>query len=182
MKWNIQWKDKRKRECQHQMKAFFSKQKYSEELNFIQGSAQQCCIVSAKQWLSAESFFQTWLHIGHTSGAMKAIDAWASLQEVLTHWSGGTSWTFHISSGGSNVQWYSWFHIGWEGSGKEGYYLLNSFKHHHKEKNFQQTQTLLGYIFDFSVIRPSLLSSSFFFKLFLGTRKLQSVAVMLPTF
>lgn len=84
MKLNIQWKGKRKRELQHQVKAFF--QNRSSTLCKVQSSH---AVLSLQNNSCVSSHdFQTWLHTGNTSGAMKAMDAWDSLQEILTHWSG----------------------------------------------------------------------------------------------
>lgn len=112
MKLNIQWKGKRKRELQHQVKAFFQNRSTAEELNFIQGSIQPRCIVSAKQWLSVESWFSNlaayWKHLrSYESNGCLGLTPRDS--DPLA-W--GASRTFHMATGGSNVQRYSWFHTG----------------------------------------------------------------------
>ena len=115
------------------MRAFSQNRSTAEELNFIQGSTQEKPYVSLCKTMAGS---QTWLHSGDTSRAMKASETWATLPDSdPLVW--GASWSFHISSGGSNVQGYCRFHTGWDGRGKEGYYLLNSFKHHPKEKTFK---------------------------------------------
>lgn len=109
-----------------------------------------------------------------TSGAMKAMDSWAALQEVLTRWSGVHPGLF-ISPQVVPLCSYSLFHSGWNSRGKEGCSLLNSFKHRHKEKKLNKHRLRLHFwLFSnkaFTSVTIFFLFFLLFLKIVLGNRK-----------